>query len=364
MKAVLLAGGFGTRLRPLTVNTPKPIVPIFDRPFLYHQIDVLKRLPAIDEVILSLNYRPDRIRERVGDGAAAGLPIRYVVEPDPRGTGGAIKYCEPYLDGTTVVFNGDVLTGIDIPALVELHRDRRARATIVLAPVDDPTRYGVVETAPDGRVLGFVEKPEPEEIRCNTINAGIYVLEPETFDRIPPDTKYSIERSYFPSLVERGETFVAHVEHGYWRDIGTPASYRQAHWDILAGRCSFPPFAGAATGGRIVADGATIEAGAEIEGPCFVAPGATIRRGASVGAGSVVGRSVVVGPAAVISGAILWPHTVVGEGAVVREAIAGHRCRIGAHAELGPSVVLGDDSQVTPYTRAGQDLPAGDRLHP
>ena len=350
---MLLAGGFGTRLRPLTVNTPKPIVPIFDRPFLYHQIDVLRRLPEIDEVILSLNYQPDRIREQVGDGASAGLRIRYVVEPDPRGTGGAIKYSEPHLDGTTIVFNGDVLTGIDLAALVELHRDRRARATIVLAPVDDPAAYGVVETAPDGRVIRFVEKPDPEEIRCNTINAGIYVLEPETFDRIPSDTKYSIERSYFPSLVERGETFVAHIERGYWRDIGTPASYRQAHRDILEGRCTAPPFAGESTGNRVVADSATIEAGAELEGPCFVAAGATIRRGARIGAGSVVGRSVVVGAEAVIGGAILWPDTVVGDGAVVREAIVGHRCRIGAHADLGPSVVLGDDSHVTPYTRAG-----------
>ena len=354
MKAVLLAGGFGTRLRPLTVHTPKPIVPIFDRPFLYHQIDVLKRLPEIDEVILSLNYQPDRIRERVGDGADAGLPVRYVVEPDPRGTGGAIKYSEPHLDGTTIVFNGDVLTDIDLAALVALHRERRAQATIVLTPVDNPAAYGLVETDPDGRVLRFVEKPEPDQIRCNTINAGIYVLEPETFDRIPPDTKYSIERSYFPSLVARGETFVAHVERGYWRDIGTPASYLQAHRDILAGLCPAPPFVGAPPAeDRVVADGATIEAGATLEGPCFVAPGATVRHGARIGAGSVVGRSVVVGPDAAIRGAIVWPDTVVGDGAVVRDAIVGHRCRIGAHADLGPSVVLGDDSHVTPYTRAG-----------
>ena len=360
MKAVLLAGGFGTRLRPLTVNTPKPIVPIFDRPFLYHQIDVLRRLPEIDEVILSLNYQPDRIQERVGDGADAGLPIRYVVEPDPLGTGGAIKYSEPHLDGTTVVFNGDVLTGIDLAALVALHRDRRARATIVLTPVDNPAAYGLVETDADGMVTRFVEKPAPDEIRCNTINAGIYVLEPETFDRIPPDTKYSIERSYFPSLVDRGETFVAYVERGYWRDIGTPASYRGAHRDILEGRCAAPPFDGAGPGDRIVADGATIEAGAQLEGPCFVGPGSTVRRGARIRAGSVVGRSVVVGTDAEIRGAILWPGTVVGDGAVVREAIVGHRCRIGAHADLGPSVVLGDgtivlgdDSHVTPYTHAG-----------
>ena len=352
MKAVLLAGGLGTRLRPLTVNTPKPIVPIFDRPFLYHQIDLLRRLPEIDEVILSLNYRPDRIRERVGDGAEAGLPIRYVVEPEPRGTGGAIKYCEPHLDGTTVVFNGDVLTGVDLAAVVELHRRRRARATIVLTPVDDPAAYGLVETDGDGRVTRFLEKPAPDEIRCNTINAGIYVLEPETFDRIPPGVKYSIERAYFPSLVERGETFAAWVERGYWRDIGTPASYRQAHRDVLEGRCAGAPFAGAARSGGVAADGATVEAGARLEGPCFVAPGATVRRGARIAAGSVVGRSVIVEPDAVVSGAILWPDTVVGTGAVVREAIVGRGCRIGAHAELGPSVVLGDDSRIAPYTRA------------
>ena len=140
MKAVLLAGGFGTRLRPLTLHTPKPIVPIFDRPFLCHQIDVLKRLPDIDEVILSLNYQPERIRELLGAGVDPGLPLRYVVEPSPLGTGGAVKYAEPHLDGTTIVFNGDVLTGIDLTAVLRLHRERQAVATIVLTPVDNPGR--------------------------------------------------------------------------------------------------------------------------------------------------------------------------------------------------------------------------------
>src|SRR6266550_2662730 len=194
MKAILLAGGKGTRLRPLTVHTPKPIVPIFDRPFLHYQLDLLKQVPEIDEVILSLNYQPRRIEE---------------------------------------VFNGDVLTQLDLAAVIALHRERQAKATIVLTPVDNPTAYGLVETDAHGNVQRFLEKPNADEITCDTINAGIYVLEPDTFDRIPKDTPWSIERSFFPSLIERKETFVAYVYRGYWIDIGTPEKYMQVHRDIM-----------------------------------------------------------------------------------------------------------------------------------
>ena len=171
-------------------------------------------MPEIDEVILSLNYQPDRIEARVGDGTEAGLPVRYVVEPDPLGTGGAIKYASAGVEDTLLVFNGDVLTGIDLQAMVRLHRERSASATIFLTPVDDPSAYGLVETDDDGNVRRFLEKPSPDQITCDTINAGIYILEPETFDRIPAGTKWSIERQYFPSLVERGDTFVAYIDRG------------------------------------------------------------------------------------------------------------------------------------------------------
>ena len=351
MKAVLLAGGFGTRLRPLTLHTPKPIVPIFDRPFLFHQIDVLKRLPDIDEVILSLNYQPDRIRELLGAGVDPGLPLRYVVEPSPLGTGGAVRYAEPHLDGTTIVFNGDVLTAIDLPAVLRLHRERQAAATIVLTPVDNPSAYGLVETDADNNVTRFLEKPAPDEITCNTINAGIYVLEPDTFDRIPSGTKYSIERAYFPSLVDRGETFVAYIDQDYWLDIGTPAAYLRAHRDIMGGRCAAAPFADSPTGESVVATDAKIDPTAIIDGPCFVGSNARIERGAHLAPHSVVGRSCVVGPDAVIDGAILWPETVIGDGAVVRDAIIGHRGQVGSQARLGPGVVLGDDSTIAPHSK-------------
>src|SRR5436853_6562733 len=179
MKAIMLAGGKGTRLRPLTIHTPKPIVPIFERPFLHYQLDLLKQVSEIDEVILSLNYQPRRIEEIFGDGGDTGLSLRYMVEPAPLGTGGAIKYAAANIRDSIVVFNGDVLTEVDLGAVIAMHRERKAKATIVLTPVDNPSAYGLVETDSQGNVLRFLEKPDARHITCNTINAGIYVLEPD-----------------------------------------------------------------------------------------------------------------------------------------------------------------------------------------
>src|SRR3954468_22612256 len=292
MKAILLAGGKGTRLRPLTIHTPKPIVPIFERPFLHYQLDLLKQVPEIDEVILSLNYQPRRIEEIFGDGSEAGLSIRYVVEPAPLGTAGAVRYAGESLHESVVVFNGDVLTEVDLAAVIRLHRERRAKATIVLTPVENPSAYGLVETDPTGNIVRFIEKPKADEITCDTINAGIYVLEPDTFERIPKDTAWSIERSFFPSLIERQETFVAHIDHGYWIDIGTPGKYLQVHRDIMDGRYSAPPFNG--TPSAFIAPDARVDPDATLEGPCFVDEGTVIKSGARIGPYSVVGRQCYI----------------------------------------------------------------------
>src|SRR5688500_15189265 len=321
MKAILLAGGKGTRLRPLTIHTPKPVVPIFNRPFLQYQIDLLKQVPEIDEVILSLNYQPRRIEEMFGDGSDLGIKIRYVVEPAPLGTAGAIKYAGDNLTESVVVFNGDVLTEIDLGAVLRLHRERKARATIVLTPVDNPTAYGLVETDPDGNILRFLEKPKPEEITTNNINAGIYVLEPDTFDRIPSDVAWSIERSYFPSLVERRETFVAYIYEGYWIDIGTPEKYTQVHRDIMDGRFSAAPFRDMPPPRMWISADARVESGATVEGPCFIDEGALIKAGARVERYSVIGRQTQVEEDATVAGAIIWPNCRVSREAVVRDAI-------------------------------------------
>jgi len=351
MKAILLAGGKGTRLRPLTLHTPKPIVPIFDKPFLSYQIGLLKQLPEIDEVILSLNYQPRRLEETFGDGSGLGIRLRYVVEPSPLGTGGAIKYAARGIDDTIVVFNGDVMTSVDVAAVVAQHKARRAKATIVLTPVDNPSAYGLVETDADGNVRRFLEKPAADEITCDTINAGIYVLEPETFDRIPKDAPYSIERGYFPSLVERGETFVAYVERGYWIDIGTPEKYRDVHRDIFDGRCPLGP-AGIGSGQPVVAPDAKIEAGAVLEGPCFLDTGVVVKAGARVGPYSVLGRSVLVEEDAQVTGAIVWPNARIGRDAVVGAALVGRSCYIGKNAEVGPQAILGDKTTLSDFTKA------------
>ena len=351
MKAILLAGGKGTRLRPLTIHTPKPIVPIFNRPFLQYQIDLLKQVPEIDEVILSLNYQPRRIEDLFGDGIDLGLKIRYVVEPMPLGTAGAVKYAEEFLKDSVVVFNGDVLTEVDLAAVIRLHRERQARATIVLTPVENPTAYGLVETDANGNVTRFLEKPKPDEITCNTINAGIYVLEPDTFDRIPKDTAWSIERRFFPSLVERGETFVAYIYDGYWIDIGTPAKYLQVHRDIMDGRFTSPPFAGQ-PGIAWVSPDARVEEGAELVGPCFVGEGCVVKAGAHVGPYAVLGRQCFVEEDADVRNAVIWPNVRIGREAVVDGAILGRQVHVGRNASLGGTVMLGDKSVVTDYSRA------------
>ncbi|MCC7125996.1 MAG: NDP-sugar synthase [Acidobacteria bacterium] len=350
MKAILLAGGKGTRLRPLTLHTPKPVVPIFDRVFLHYQIDLLKQVPEIDEVILSLNYQPRRIEEVFGEGEGTGVKLRYVVEPAPLGTGGAIRYAAQGVTDTIVVFNGDVMTSVDVNAVVKRHRDAKARATIVLTPVENPSAYGLVETDAEGRVTRFLEKPSANEITCDTINAGIYVLEPDTFDRIPKDVNYSIERAYFPSLTERGETFVAYIDRGYWIDIGTPEKYIQVHRDMFDGRFTAGPFVGADRTQPIVSPEARIDEGATLEAPCFIDAGVHVKAGAVIGRYAVLGKGVVVEDGAEVRNTIVWPNTRVGQNAVLDGPILGRGCHIGRNVSLNGPAVVGDKSALTDFT--------------
>ena len=349
MKALLLVGGQGTRLRPLTVHAPKSIVPIFNRPFLHYQLDLIKQVPEIDEVILSLNYQPHRIEEVFGDGRDAGIKLRYVVEPTPLGTAGAVRYAAQGVRDTLVVFNGDVLTQVNLRGLIDFHRGRGARATIVLTPVDNPTAYGLVETDAAGNILRFLEKPKPEEITCDTINAGIYVLEPDTFDRIPPDVAWSIERSFFPSFIERRETFLASIYRDYWIDIGTPEKYMQVHRDIMDGRYSMPPFNGK-PGLAWVAPTARVDPGARLEGPLFVDEGCVVEAGARIGPYTVLGKNCHVDEDANVTGAIVWAGSRIGREARVADTIVGRSGRIGRNCMLRGGV-LGDDTSIADYSR-------------
>ncbi len=345
MQALILAGGKGTRLRPLTVYTPKPIVPICNRPFLLYQIDTLRRA-GITNITLSLSYQPLKIEQQLGDGSDYGVKITYTVEPQPMGTAGAYKFAEDLIREPTVVFNGDILTDLDLEAVINEHKTRRAAATVVLTPVENPSSYGLVETEADGRIRRFLEKPKPDEISVNTINAGTYVLEPHVLDYVPAGESYSFEYGLFPDLLRRGENFFAHIpRESYWIDIGTPPRYLQVHQDLLAGRVARVSL----NERRGNFDAATA---AEIDGLSMIADGCTIKPGAQI-VNSVLGTGCHVEEKARIENSVIWAHTRVGSGASVSGAIVGRGCHVGRSAIIGAGAVLGDKSSITDYTQTG-----------
>jgi len=326
VQAIVLVGGEGTRLRPLTSDVPKPALTLVDRPFLAYMIEWLGS-HGVTEVVLACGFLPDVLREALGDGEHGGVRLTYVTEPDRRGTAGAIRFAADALgddlDDRFLALNGDVLTDLDLSALMAAHRERRARATIALYPVEDSAAYGLVGVDGEGAVTEFVEKtgePVPGEI-----NAGAYFLERSVLDLIPPDREVSIEREVFPQLV--GDGLGALRLDGYWMDIGTPERYLQSSWDILEGRV--------ATQVRPTAPGLLIGAGAEIEAGARVGPRAVISPGCRIAAGAEVRDSVlldgcVVGAGARVSGSVLAAGVTVDAGAELDGAIVGSDERVPA----------------------------------
>ena len=353
MKAVILAGGEGTRLRPLTLSTPKPVAPVVDRPFLQHQLDLLAG-SGVSEVVFSIAYQPEQVEAVFGDGSGFGIRIRYAVESTPLGTGGAVKNAEPLLDERTIVLNGDVLVDLDLASVVARHEAERASATIVLTPVRNPAAYGLVETDLDGRVLRFVEKPRPEEIRTNTINAGIYILETPVLGLMPPGVQYSIERGFFPALLERGDRVLGPVHEGYWIDIGTPQKYLQVHRDILARRFPVALDGVARSGGWIHRD-ARVASDAVLEPPFYVGPGCEVAAGAQLGPDAVLVAEVTVAEGARIRDSVIWRGTSIGPDAEVDESLIGPGVRIGRNSRLERGL-LGEGSVLSDFSSAGLTL--------
>lgn len=342
MQALILAGGQGTRLRPLTVNTPKPILPIANRPFLLYQIERLCEA-GITDIILSLNYKPEKISEILDDGSRFGVKIRYLIEPVPMGTAGAYRFASEFLKETTIVLNGDILTDLELSKVVEEHRKREALATIVLTRVENPSAYGLVETEKDGKIKRFLEKPSAEilaQIKCDTINAGTYVLEPEVLDLIPKGENYSFEYGLFPELLRRREAFFAHIPNeNYWLDIGTPQRYLQAHHDLLAGKVK--DF-------KDKTDFETIDfpENVEIDQKSLIAGDCVINSGAKI-INSVLGRGVCIKEDTVIENSVILPNTIVEKSASVFNAIIGNNCNIGSYSIIGAGTVLGDGISLT-----------------
>jgi mannose-1-phosphate guanylyltransferase len=354
----VLVGGEGTRLRPLTNTTPKQLLPVVEQTMIER---VLSHLAAhgVDEALLSLGYRPDAFLRAFPEDTAVGVRLGYAVEPAPLDTAGAIAFAAAHggVDDTFLVVNGDVLTDLDVSALVRFHRQRGAEASISLTPVDDPSRFGVVPTDDDGRVLAFIEKPEPGRAPTNLINAGAYVLEPSVLDRIDRERRVSIERETFPALVEAGRLF-ALASESYWIDAGTPTQYIQAHRDLLSGARPGPP----APGAREVAPGVWVLGAPVIDGDVradsLVGDGALVAAGASV-VDSVVGAGARVDPGASLAGSVVLPGATVAAGATVDASVVGARAVVGEGAVVRELSVVGDDVVIDPSARVdGDRIPA------
>ena len=348
MKAVILAGGEGTRLRPLTLSTPKPVVPVVDRPFLQHQLQLLARA-GVREVVFSVAYQPERIRAVFGDGSALGMHIRYAVEETPLGTGGAVRNALPLLDERTIVLNGDVLTDVDLAAIVGRHLAEKAAATILLTPVPNPAAYGLVETDGEGRVRRFLEKPGPEEITTDTVNAGIYVLETPAIELMPAGVNHSIERGFFPALLARGDLVLGPVHRGYWIDIGTPQKYLQVHEDILSGL--FPvPIEGQRRGEGVIHETAHVAGDVVLDGHFYVGPGCEVASGARLGPSATLVADVSVASGAHVRESVLWRGASVGRDSELTRSLLGLGARLGRSVVLHDAV-LGEGSVVSDFSR-------------
>jgi mannose-1-phosphate guanylyltransferase len=358
LQALILVGGHGTRLRPITLTLPKPVIPLVDRPFLRHMIDWLAR-HDVHEVILACGFLPDALREQLGDEISGGPRIRYVEEPEPRGTAGAIKFAEDLLEDRFFALNGDSLTDLDLTKLRERHESSGARGTLGLYPVDDPTAFGLVRRTDDGEIVEFLEKPDPSEIDTDEVSAGCYMLEKEVLELVPPDKDVSIEREVFPQLVGNG--LYAQRLEGYWVDIGTPPRYLQACWDILDRKVETEAGKKVDSDGTYVDADADVAEGAEIGVEVWVEGGASIANGAVIGPKVVVGGGSSIGDRARLEGSVLHRDCTVGAGATVKGAILSAGVTIDEGATVPEGSVIGEGATITESASLGKGAKVGPR---
>jgi len=362
MQAIILAGGEGTRLRPLTSTVPKPVVPLVDRPFIAFMLDWL-RGHGVEDIVISCGHMAAGVRNVLGDGSAFGVSLRYVEEPRPLGTGGALKFAEALLGDRFFMLNGDVLTDLDLTGQLAQHERTGAVATLALTPVEDPSNYGLVRTDDDGLVTEFVEKPAPDQIDTHNISAGAYVLEHSVLDLLEADEAASIERDVFPQLV--GSGLYGCVSEGYWLDIGTPERYLEGTFDILEGtvRTAF----GDRTGGTYLVVEQSVDNHGRIIPPALVETGCVIGDGARVGGRVVLEQGVQIGENTTVERAVVMRGAEIGANCTLSGCIVGGGVRIGdnTHVEglsvLGEGVTIGAENVITNGARIfpGVELPDG-----
>ncbi len=358
MQAIVLVGGEGTRLRPLTFGTPKPMVPIMNVPFLARTLERLYNV-GIRDVILPAGYMPQAITEYFGDGARLGMRITYVIEDEPLGTAGAIKNVEQHINGPFFVLNGDVLTSLNLADMIDYHKEKRGMGVLHLIKVEDPSAFGCVVHDQTGRIAQFVEKPAKGTEPTDEINAGTYLLEPAVLAMIPPGRNVSIERETFPKLLAEGGALYAYTTSDYWIDLGRPEHYLSAHRDILSGAMPLelaPGISGPGSGTLRERSSST----PNIIPPVHIEEGVQIDSAAKVGPNVVLGAGCRIAANAVVRESVLWDGVLVEEGATVEETIIAGGSRVGARARIGAGSVIGHDVVI----EAGTVAPPGSRIGP
>ena len=345
LTAVILVGGPGTRLQPLTDDKPKSVLPVLNRPFMEHTIAYLRQY-GIEDVILTLSYLPDVIQGYLGDGSRCGVHLTYCLEKEPLGTAGAVRNAGDYLDKTFIVLNGDVFTDMDLADMLAFHREKKARATISLTWVDDPSAFGVVETDSDHRVRRFIEKPPLAEATTNWINAGIYILEPEVLEHIPSNTHYMFERGLFPLLLDTGAPVYGYPYRGYWLDMGTPRKYFSLNIDLLSSKITSPLISISGQNGIYCSRDAVIHPSAVMTAPVMIDGGSRIGRGVCIKGPVVIGRDCRLGDGASIESAVLWDSVSVGAGARLSQCIVSSNTAIGGNQDYTGLVIT--PSQTAP----------------
>jgi len=370
MKAVVMAGGEGTRLRPLTSNQPKPMVPIVGKPCMEHIVELLK-LHGLEDIIVTTAFLPQAIRSYFGDGESLGVNIGYSVEESPLGTAGSVRLAADRLDDTFLVISGDALCDVDLTGLVEFHREKKASVTIGLKAVENPLEFGIVVTDEEGRVERFLEKPSWGQVFSDTINTGIYVLEPEVLQHVPTDRPYDFSKELFPLLLEMGRPIYGHVFDGYWQDIGNLDQFRQANIDALEERVRLN-IPGIRIRGNIwLGDGVDLDDLDAIEGPAYLGSYCRIARGARVGPHTVLATSVTVRERSRVVRSMVDSSTYIGRSCEVEGAIIGRGCDIRAHVRIhegvaiGDEVTIGGESVILPGVRIYpfKEVETGSQLH-
>ncbi len=342
MKAVVMAGGEGTRLRPITANRPKPLVPVANRPIMEHILLLLKS-HGITQVVATLYYLADAIEGYFGDGAELGVGLHYSVEDTPLGTAGSVKLAEEHLrDGTFLIISGDALTDVNLKPAIEFHKQKGAIATLILARVPNPLEFGVVITREDGRITRFLEKPSWSEVFSDTVNTGMYILEPEIFDYMESGKAYDFSQDLFPMLLREGKPLYGYVMNEYWSDVGSITQYRDAHIDLLTGKVQLAPPGTETMPGVWVGSGTSIDPEAQIVPPICLGRNCRIKRGAVIGPYTVLGDNCIVEPNALVVRTIAWDSVYIGVGSHLQGAIIGTGVTIKDDVQVQEECVIGD----------------------